>query len=131
MRAGGESERMSEGFSAVDVDDVDRDFNDRAGAWNANLIAALGCEKLHPRVWYLSPGDEMSYHRHVEQEEFYYVVAGPGRMRIDGEVVDVPTGGAVRVSPALPRQLVNHTTDREHVWLVVASPAATNDGVHL
>ena len=122
---------MGEGFSVVDVGDVDREYNERAGAWNTNLISRLGCEKLHPRVWYLSPGEELSYHRHVEQEEFYYVVAGPGRMRVDGEVVDVPTGGAVRVSPALPRQLLNDTADREHVWLVVGAPAVSEDGVHL
>ena len=122
---------MSEGFSIVTVDEAEREYNERAGAFNVNLIRKLSCERLHPRVWYLSPGDEMSYHRHGEQEEFYYVLKGPGRMRVDGELHDVPENAAVRVSPELPRQLLNDTRDREHVWLVVGAPAVTKDGVHL
>ena len=122
---------MGDGFEMVTVAAAEREFNDRAGAFNVNLVELLGCEKLHPRVWYLSPGDEMSYHRHEEQEEFYYVLSGPGRMRIDGECYDVPEGAAVRLSPEVPRQLLNDASDGEHVWLVVAAPARSKDGVHL
>lgn len=121
---------MTSAFTIETIDDLDREYSERAGAYNINLIDALGCSKLHPRVWPLSPGDEMSYHRHTEQEEFYYVIDGPGQIRIDDEEYRVPSGGAVRIAPEVPRQLFNRS-DREHVWLVVAAPARTGDGVHL
>jgi hypothetical protein len=43
-------------------------------------------------------------------------------MRIDGDLVDVPEGGAVRVPPETPRQILNDTATGEHVWLVVGTP---------
>lgn len=121
---------MTSPFAITAIDDLEREYSERAGAYNINLIEALDCTKLHPRMWPLSPGDEMSYHHHTDQEEFYYVVEGPGRIRIDGDAYDVPTGGAVRIAPEVPRQLFNDSGS-DHRWLVVAAPARTKDGVHL
>jgi mannose-6-phosphate isomerase-like protein (cupin superfamily) len=38
-------------------------------------------------------------HRHREQEEAYVVVAGSGRMLIDGEVIELRQWDVVRVAP--------------------------------
>jgi mannose-6-phosphate isomerase-like protein (cupin superfamily) len=42
-------------------------------------------------------------HRHREQEEAYVVVAGSGRMLLDGEVVELRQWDAVRVAPEVVR----------------------------
>jgi mannose-6-phosphate isomerase-like protein (cupin superfamily) len=39
------------------------------------------------------------YHRHKENEELYIFVGGSGQMQIDGEVVDVEEGTAIRIAP--------------------------------
>ena len=122
---------MHTGFSIVDVADVDAEYSERAGGFNVNLTDALGCRKLRSRVWTLAPGEELSYHRHQEMEECYFVLDGPGRIHIDGTYHTVSEGGAVRISPETPRQLLNDTTADEHVWLVVGAPAIEHDGIHL
>jgi quercetin dioxygenase-like cupin family protein len=42
-------------------------------------------------------------HRHREQEEAYVVVAGSGRMLLDGEVVELHEWDTVRVAPEVVR----------------------------
>jgi mannose-6-phosphate isomerase-like protein (cupin superfamily) len=44
-------------------------------------------------------------HRHREQEEAYIVIAGSGRMLLDGEVVELRPWDAVRVAPEVVRAL--------------------------
>jgi quercetin dioxygenase-like cupin family protein len=113
----------------VQVDDIDSEPSAGSGTLHVNLAEELGCTKMRPKVWYLSPGDAMSFHRQTEQEEFYYVLDGPGRIKIgaDEEIHDVPTGTAVCISPETPRQVLNDTED-DHVWLVAGAPATTDDG---
>lgn len=120
---------MSEEYSAVSIEDAERRPSSLSGTPHVDLFSELGCEKMRPNVWFLSPGDEMTFHRQTEQEELYYVLEGPGRMRLgpDGEIRDVPEGTALRVPPETPRQLLNDT-DGEHVWLVVGAPSTEDDG---
>jgi mannose-6-phosphate isomerase-like protein (cupin superfamily) len=42
-------------------------------------------------------------HRHHEQEEVYVVVAGSGRVLLDGEVVELTRWDTVRVAPEVAR----------------------------
>lgn len=117
----------SDAFSTAGVDDIEPEFVDSAGAMNANLISTLGCTKMHPRVWFLSPGDSITYHRHTEQEELYYSIDGPGRLRIENEIIDVPERTAVRVPPETNRQLINDTDADDHIWLAIGAPALKGD----
>lgn len=119
---------MADEYSMVYVDDVDRQPSHVSGTMHVDLVAELGCTEMRPKVWYLSPGDAMSFHRQTEQEEFYYVLDGPGRMRIGDETMDVPTGTAVRIPPETPRQVFNDTDDEEHVWLIIGAPPVEDDG---
>ncbi|WP_129115334.1 cupin domain-containing protein [Halegenticoccus tardaugens] len=114
-------------YSTVRVDDAERKPSASSGTMHVDLIERLGCTEMRPKVWYLSPGDEMSYHRQTEQEELYYVLDGLGRMRIEGELIDVPEGTAVRVPPETSRQVLNDT-EGEHAWLVVGAPPTADDG---
>ena len=44
-------------------------------------------------------------HKHREQEEAYVVVAGSGRMLVDGDVIDLKQWDVVRVAPEAARAL--------------------------
>lgn len=118
---------MSDEYSTVQVDDVEPKPSKSSGTDHVDLVEQLGCTEMRPKVWYLSPGDAMSYHRQTEQEELYYVLRGPGRMKIAGELLDIREGTAVRIPPETDRQVLNDT-DGEHVWLIVGAPPATDDG---
>lgn len=120
---------MSNDYSMLDVMAAERKPSSVSGTLHVDLVSELGCEKMRPKVWFLSPGDEMSFHRQIDQEELYYVLDGPGRMKIgaDEEIMDVPEGTAVRVPTETPRQIYNDTDD-EHVWLVVGAPSTEDDG---
>jgi mannose-6-phosphate isomerase-like protein (cupin superfamily) len=114
-------------YSAIDVTEAERTPSASSGTDNVDLVSELGCTEMRPRIWELSPGDAMSYHRQREQEEFYYVLAGPARIRIGDERMDVPEGTALRIPPETPRQVFNDT-DGEHRWLIVGAPPVEDDG---
>jgi quercetin dioxygenase-like cupin family protein len=118
---------MPADYSIIRVDSVEPTPSRKSGTPTVSLTDELSCERLHARVWYLSPGDAMSHHRHHEQEELYYVLDGPARFRIDDKVHDVDTGTAIRVHPDTPRQVLNDT-EGDHVWLIIGAPPADDDG---
>lgn len=117
-------------YEAVVVDDAEREPSAVSGTMHVDLVSELGCVEMRPKMWYLSPGDEMGFHRQDVQEELYYVVRGPGRLRVGDEVRDVEEGTAIRVPPETPRQILNDTEDEhDHVWLVVGAPPVEDDGL--
>ncbi|MFC6905045.1 cupin domain-containing protein [Halalkalicoccus tibetensis] len=118
---------MPDGYSVIDVTEAERTPSASSGTDTVDLAAELGCTEMRPRVWDLAPGDAMSYHRQREQEEFYYVLEGPARIRIGEERLDVPEGTALRIPPETPRQVFNDT-DGDHQWLIIGAPPAENDG---
>lgn len=73
------------------------------------------------RLWRLPPKSANTLHKHVKAEEFYFVVEGTGRMRVDDETLTVPKHGGVLVGPKSMRQIFNDT-DAEVLWLIVGSP---------
>ena len=111
----------------VQVDDVEPKPSQVSGTSHVSLVEQLGTTEMRPKVWYLSPGDALSHHRQTEQEEFYYVLSGPGQIRIDDELVSVEEGTAIRVPPETPRQ-VRNDTEGEHVWLIIGAPNVEDDG---
>lgn len=118
---------MTDDYSMVQVDDVEPTPSASSGTDHVDLVSELGCTEMRPKVWYLSPGDAMSYHRQTEQEELYYLLDGPGRMKIEDELIDVPEGAAVRIPPETNRQVLNDT-EGEHVWLIIGAPPTADDG---
>ena len=64
----------------------------------------LGSRDLGVSHWrYASNTRNPSGHSHREQEEAYVVVAGSGRVRLDGEVRDIRQWDVVRVAPEVVR----------------------------
>lgn len=118
---------MANDYGMIDVAEAERTPSASSGTDHVDLGSELGCTEMRPKVWDLSPGDAMSYHRQTEQEELYYVLSGPARIRIGDERMDVPEGAAIRIPPETPRQVFNDT-DEEHRWLIVGAPPVENDG---
>lgn len=119
---------MGNSYERVHVPSVEPTPSAVSGTPQVNLAEILGCEKMRPRVWYLSPGDAMSHHRQTEQEEVYYMLDGPGRIRIGDEFIDVESGTALRIPPDTPRQVLHDGDDGQHVWLITGAPAVSDDG---
>lgn len=88
---------------------------------NTDLAKQLEASSLGARLWRLRPGEASTMHRHQQQEELYLLLEGRGRIRVDGETLDLAPGDALLVGPDAVRQVFNDT-DGEALWLVVGAP---------
>src|SRR6186713_3636577 len=55
----------------------------------------------------LPVGASTQEHYHARTEEIYFITAGRGRMRIDGEVAEVKAGDAIAIPPGRKHKLWN------------------------
>ena len=88
---------------------------------NADYLERTGSELLGARLWRLPPKSANTLHKHIRQEEFYFVLEGTGRLRVDDQTLTVPRYGGVLVGPDQLRQVFNDT-DTEVLWLIVGAP---------
>jgi mannose-6-phosphate isomerase-like protein (cupin superfamily) len=91
---------------------------------NADFLERTGTEHLAARLWRYPPKSAGTLHKHVRQEEFYFVLEGTGRMRVGEEKLAVPRHGGVLVGPDQLRQVFNDT-DAEVLWLIIGAPEET------
>src|ERR1700744_5018719 len=76
---------------------------------NPDYLERTGREWLGARLWRLPPKSANTLHRHPLAEEFYFVLEGVGRIRVNDETITVPRYGGLLVGPASPRQGFNDT----------------------
>ncbi|MGB8340447.1 MAG: cupin domain-containing protein [Chthoniobacterales bacterium] len=88
---------------------------------NADFLERTGSEDLGARLWRYPPKSAGTLHKHIRQEEFYFVLEGTGRLRVGDETLTVPKYGGVLVGPDQLRQVFNDT-EAEVLWLVVGAP---------
>src|SRR5574342_939966 len=88
---------------------------------NADFLERTGSENLSARLWRYPAKSAGTLHKHIRQEEFYFVLEGTGRMRVGDETLTVPRYGGVLVGPDQLRQVFNDT-DAEVLWLIIGSP---------
>lgn len=88
---------------------------------NADFLERTGSENLSARLWRYPPKSAGTLHKHIRQEEFYFVLEGTGRIRVGEETLTVPKHGGLLVGPDQLRQIFNDT-DAEVLWLVVGAP---------
>lgn len=88
---------------------------------NADFLDRTGSEHLAARLWRLPPRSASTLHKHVRQEEFYFLLEGTGRMRVGEETITVQKHGGVLVGPDQLRQVFNDT-DADVLWLIVGGP---------
>jgi mannose-6-phosphate isomerase-like protein (cupin superfamily) len=88
---------------------------------NADYLERTGSGNMGARLWRLPPKSANTLHKHIRQEEFYFVLEGTGRMRVGEETLTVPKYGGVLVGPEQLRQVFNDT-DAEVLWLIIGAP---------
>lgn len=112
---------MSTGYAVLQPGDAHWRPSNQMGVLNTNLASQLGAATLGARLWRLAPGQASTRHRHRHQAELYVVLAGTGRMRVEGDLVSLEPLGCVMVEPASVRQVFNDT-EADALWLVVGAP---------
>ncbi len=88
---------------------------------NADFLEQTGSENLSARLWRYPPKTAGTLHKHIRQEEFYFVLEGTGRIRVGEETLTIPRHGGLLVGPDQLRQVFNDT-DAEVLWLIVGAP---------
>ena len=73
----------------------------------------------------IKPGQRGGAHRHEEAEEIYVVLAGSGRINLDGEVVELRARDAVRVAAPVARAF---EAGPDGLELLVFGPHHQGDG---
>src|ERR671916_2113230 len=72
---------------------------------NADYLERTGSENLAARLWRLPPRSASTLHKHIRQEEFYFVLEGVGRLRVGGNTLTVPKHSGVLVGPDQLREV--------------------------
>jgi mannose-6-phosphate isomerase-like protein (cupin superfamily) len=110
-----------EGYFLITPDDLNWRPSNLMRIPNADYLERTGSENLSARLWRLPSKSASTLHKHVRQEEFYFVLEGVGRMRVGDETLTVPKYGGVLVGPDQLRQVFNDT-DSDVLWLIVGAP---------
>jgi mannose-6-phosphate isomerase-like protein (cupin superfamily) len=110
-----------EGYFLITPDDLNWRLSNIMRIPNADFLERTGSDNLAARLWRLPPKSASTLHKHIRQEEFYFVVEGLGRIRVGDETLTVPKYGGVLVGPEQLRQVFNDT-DSEVLWLIVGAP---------
>ncbi|MBB5350565.1 putative cupin superfamily protein [Haloferula luteola] len=88
---------------------------------NADFLERTGSEMLGARLWRLPPMSANTLHRHINSEEFFMVLEGVGKIRVDGTTYELRKHEGLHVWPEQMRQVFNDTPD-EVLWLIVGAP---------
>ena len=88
---------------------------------NADFLERTKSENIGARLWRYAPNTAGTLHKHIRAEEFYFVLEGVGRMRVDQQTLTVPKHGGVLVGPNQLRQVFNDTAS-DVLWLIVGAP---------
>jgi quercetin dioxygenase-like cupin family protein len=93
------------GYTRVNLKDVEDSTAERGSDLEARFARKyLDSEHLGVSYFRFGPGFRSPIgHSHREQEEAYVVIAGSGRMRLDGETVELAQWDVVRVAPPVVR----------------------------
>lgn len=64
------------------------------------------------------------YHKHQQNEEVYLFLSGAGEFQVDGQVVPITEGTAIKVSPEGVRAFRN-TSDQDMFYIVIQAKAGS------
>jgi len=88
---------------------------------NADLLERTGSEMMGARLWRLPPKSANTLHRHITSEEFFFVLEGTGRIRVDDETYTIQKHESIHIWPHQIRQVFNDT-DEDVLWLITSAP---------
>ncbi|MEF8775967.1 MAG: cupin domain-containing protein, partial [Haloarculaceae archaeon] len=94
--------------------------------------AHLGLEELRATLWYFEPGEEIQYHAHSEQEEFFYVIEGEFSVKLgrsgEEEYVAVEAGAFWAAGPEVGHGH-RYVGDDTGVILAIGAPPVEDPGI--
>jgi quercetin dioxygenase-like cupin family protein len=94
------------GFTVVNLKQVDASTSAPPGLEARVARAQLDSEHLGVSYFHYEPGVRTPFgHSHAAQEEAYVVVGGSGRVKLDGEIVELRQWDVVRIAPGVLRAL--------------------------
>ena len=108
-------------FSVLRKDESFWRRSNQMGVLNTDLAKQLDAKEFGARLWRLEPGQASTRHRHRETEEFYLLLEGTGKIRVDDELVILEPMDSIVVEPASFRQLFNDT-DEDQLWFAAGAP---------
>ncbi|WP_277554790.1 cupin domain-containing protein [Halobaculum limi] len=96
------------------------------------LTEPLETESMAVNVFDLTPGDTIGYglHRHLDQEEVFYVVDGRVTFETDGDDISVEAGEIIRFAPG-EFQLGHNTGDGRARVFALGAPRDTEEVEYL
>jgi mannose-6-phosphate isomerase-like protein (cupin superfamily) len=110
-----------QGYHVIKPDDLHWRLSNMMKIPNADYLERTGSENMSARLWRMPPKSASTLHKHLRQEEFYFVLEGIGRIRVGEETLTVPKYGGVLVGPDQLRQTFNDS-DTEMLWLIIGAP---------
>ena len=114
------------------LEDVEDRFGGRYPGAMRQFTGPLGNEQVAftHRVMPPGSGGKGGYgHRHMTQEEVYFVVTGTLEFKIEDEVIDVPAGTAVRIAPEVVRSVWNEGPEDAEL-IIVSTRLADQSNEH-
>src|SRR5579859_5948144 len=69
-----------EGYFLIKPEDLHWRPSNLMKILNADFLERTGSENLSARLWRLPPRSASTLHKHIRQEEFYFVLEGVGRI---------------------------------------------------
>jgi mannose-6-phosphate isomerase-like protein (cupin superfamily) len=115
----------------VDVEDSAQSFGLAPNIEARFATSELGLERSAMSYQRLEPGFRVPFgHKQKQQEEFYVVVSGGGRAKLDDEVIDVGQWDVIRVPPETMRAFEAGPEGAEIIAVGAPNtgPNATTDG---
>lgn len=111
-------------LSEIDAVPPDLDIRD--------IDAALGLDNIQAKLWYFEPGEEIQYHAHSTQEEFYYVIEGEFSLKLgrsgETEIREVGPGAFWAAGPEIGHGH-RYIGDSQGVVLAIGAPAVSDPGL--
>jgi mannose-6-phosphate isomerase-like protein (cupin superfamily) len=101
-------------FTIRQLDEIPDVLGDYPGEMRMSAASDLGNEQVS-FTWRRMPaqtGGKGSYgHRHITQEEIYFVASGTLQFKLEDEVLELGPGSVVRVAPPVARSVWNEGPD--------------------
>jgi mannose-6-phosphate isomerase-like protein (cupin superfamily) len=113
-----------QGYTVIQPGDLHWRLSNLMKIPNTDFLERTESENLSARLWRYPAKSAGTLHKHIRQQEFYFVLEGTGRMRVGDETLTVSQYGGVLVGPDQLRQVFNDT-DAEVLWLIVGAPEET------
>ena len=120
------------GYTIRSLEEIPDVLGDYPGEMRMSAASDLGTEQVG-FTWRRMPpltGGKGSYgHRHLTQEEVYFVASGTLQFKLEDEVIDIPAGTVVRIAPDVVLSVWNEGPE-DAVLIMCSTKNTSPEGDH-